>query len=53
MLPGGDHRYPLLTVDEESALAGLYAKWGTSTPRHKLVTSNLDSSVKVAYEYRS
>jgi len=50
---GEINRYPLLTVDEEQALARGYRQKGDSRSAHLLVTSNLRFVVKVAYEYRS
>ncbi len=46
------NRYPLLTVDEEQALARRFAK-GDLQAGHRLVTANLRFVVKVSYEYRS
>jgi RNA polymerase sigma-32 factor len=46
------NRYPLLTVDEEQALARKFAK-GDLQAGHRLVTANLRFVVKVSYEYRS
>ncbi len=46
------NRYPLLTVEEEQALARKYAK-GDLQAGHRLVTANLRFVVKVSYEYRS
>jgi len=46
-------RYPLLSVDEEQALARGFRQKGDSRSAHLLVTSNLRFVVKVAYEYRS
>jgi RNA polymerase sigma-32 factor len=47
------NRYPLLSVDEEQALARSFRQKGDSRSAHLLVTSNLRFVVKVAYEYRS
>lgn len=47
------NRFPLLTVEEEQALARRYVKSGDLDAAHKLVTSNLRFVVKVSYEYRS
>ena len=46
------NHYPLLTVEEEQALARRFAK-GDLAAGHRLVTSNLRFVVKVSYEYRS
>lgn len=47
------NRYPLLTVEEEQALARRFVETGDLDAGHKLVTSNLRFVVKVSYEYRS
>lgn len=47
------NRYPLLTVDEEQALAKKFRDEGDLEAGHKLVTSNLRFVVKISYEYRS
>jgi RNA polymerase sigma-32 factor len=46
------NRYPLLTAEEEQALARRYQK-GDLQAGHRLVTANLRFVVKVSYEYRS
>jgi RNA polymerase sigma-32 factor len=46
-------QYPLLTKDEEQALARRYREQEDARCAHSLVTSNLRFVVKVAYEYRS
>ncbi|ATB32612.1 RNA polymerase factor sigma-32 [Melittangium boletus] len=46
------NQYPLLTVQEEQALARRFRE-GDMTAGHRLVTSNLRFVVKVSYEYRS
>ena len=46
-------RIPLLTRDEEQALAEQWAKEADIDAAHKLVTGNLRFVVKVAMEYRS
>ena len=46
-------QFPLLTVEEEQALARTYRAKGDTRAAHQLVTSNLRFVVKVAYEYRS
>jgi RNA polymerase sigma-32 factor len=46
------NQYPLLTVEDEQALARRFKK-GDLQAGHRLVTSNLRFVVKVAYEYRS
>jgi RNA polymerase sigma-32 factor len=46
-------RFPLLTVEEEQALARSYRAKGDARAAHRLVTANLRFVVKVAYEYRS
>lgn len=46
------NRYPLLTAEEEQALARRYLK-GDLQAGHRLVTANLRFVVKVSYEYRS
>jgi len=47
------NQYPLLTVDEEQALARSFRKSGDEVAACKLVTANLRFVVKVSYEYRS
>jgi RNA polymerase sigma-32 factor len=47
------NQFPLLTVDDEQALARLYRGKGDTRAAHRLVTANLRFVVKVAYEYRS
>lgn len=46
------NRYPLLSRDEEFALAERYSKNGDLQAAHQLVVSNLRFVVKVAHEYR-
>ncbi|WP_434389553.1 RNA polymerase factor sigma-32 [Melittangium boletus] len=46
------NQYPLLTVQEEQALARRFRD-GDAAAGHRLVTSNLRFVVKVSYEYRS
>ena len=46
------NRYPLLTAEEEQALARRFKK-GDLQAGHRLVTANLRFVVKVSYEYRS
>jgi len=46
-------QYPLLTKDEEQALARSFCERADARSAHALVTSNLRFVVKVAYEYRS
>jgi len=46
------NRYPLLTAEEEQALARRFTK-GDLQAGHRLVTANLRFVVKVSYEYRS
>ena len=46
-------QFPLLTVEEEQALARTYRAKGDTRAAHQLVTANLRFVVKVAYEYRS
>ncbi len=45
------HRYPLLTREEEQALARHFKETGDKESLQKLVTSNLRFVVKVAFEY--
>lgn len=45
-------RYPLLTRDEEHALAVKYVEEGDLDAARKLVLSNLRLVVKIAYDYR-
>jgi RNA polymerase sigma-32 factor len=45
-------RYPLLTPDEEQALATRYRETGDLDAARRLVTANLRLVVKIAYEYR-
>ncbi|MCU0690554.1 MAG: RNA polymerase factor sigma-32 [Polyangiaceae bacterium] len=45
-------RHPLLTPDDEHALAVSYAETGDVEAAAKLVSSNLRLVVKIAYEYR-
>jgi RNA polymerase sigma-32 factor len=45
-------RYPLLTPDEEHALAVKLVEHGDTTSARKLVEANLRLVVKIAYEYR-
>jgi RNA polymerase sigma-32 factor len=45
-------RHPLLTPEEEHALAVRYAETGDVDAAAKLVSSNLRLVVKIAYEYR-
>jgi RNA polymerase sigma-32 factor len=45
-------RYPLLTPDEEHALAVTYAQTGDVKTAARLVTANLRLVVKIAYDYR-
>ena len=45
-------RHPLLTPDEEHALAVKYSKTGDVAAAARLVTANLRLVVKLAYEYR-
>jgi RNA polymerase sigma-32 factor len=45
-------RYPLLTQEEETALARRWRELGDVEAAHRLVTSNLRFVVKIANEYR-
>ncbi len=45
-------QHPLLTPDEEKALAVRYAETGDREAAARLVTANLRLVVKIAYEYR-
>ncbi len=45
-------KYPLLTRDEEQALAVRFQDQGDVAAAHKLVVSNLRFVVKIAHEYR-
>src|SRR5690606_29273702 len=47
------NQYPLLTQEEEQALARRYRDHGDEEAAHRLVTANLRFVVKVSYEYRS
>jgi len=47
------NQYPLLTQDEEQALARKYRKDNDEKAASRLVTANLRFVVKVSYEYRS
>jgi len=46
------NKYPLLTREEEVALAERYRKDGDLEAAHQLVVSNLRFVVKIAHEYR-
>ncbi|HEY0838763.1 MAG TPA: RNA polymerase factor sigma-32 [Vulgatibacter sp.] len=46
------NRHPLLTREEEHALAVRYVEAGDVDAAYRLVTSNLRLVVKIAYEYR-
>jgi RNA polymerase sigma-32 factor len=48
----GISRYPLLTRDEETALAERYRGHGDLAAAHRLVVANLRFVVKVAHEFR-
>src|SRR5262249_17481146 len=45
-------KYPLLTPEEEHALAVAYATTGDVNAAARMVTANLRLVVKIAYEYR-
>ncbi|BDG07419.1 RNA polymerase sigma factor RpoH [Anaeromyxobacter paludicola] len=47
------NQFPLLSAEEEQALAREYQRKGDSRAAHRLVTANLRFVVKVAHEYRS
>jgi RNA polymerase sigma-32 factor len=47
------NQYPLLTMDEEQALARRYRQHEDAEAAARLVTANLRFVVKVSYEYRS
>jgi RNA polymerase sigma-32 factor len=47
------NQFPLLTPEEEFALATRYRKYNDIEAAHKLITSNLRFVVKVAFEYKS
>ena len=47
------NRFPLLSVEEEQALARRFRDEGDYRAGHRLVTANLRFVVKVSYEYRS
>ncbi len=46
------NRYPLLSLEEERALAREWVEKGSLRAAHKLTTSNLRFVVKIAYEYK-
>ncbi|MCA9528609.1 MAG: RNA polymerase factor sigma-32 [Myxococcales bacterium] len=46
------NRYPVLSADEQHALAERYAKTGDVEAARTLVTTNLRLVVKIAYDYR-
>jgi len=47
------NQYPLLTQEEEQALARRYRDHGDEEAARRLITANLRFVVKVSYEYRS
>jgi len=47
------NQYPLLTQEEEQALARRYRDYGDEEAARRLITANLRFVVKVSYEYRS
>lgn len=47
------NQFPLLSQEEEFALAIRYRKYNDIEAAHKLITSNLRFVVKVAFEYKS